>query len=518
MVFFRSLLVLTVAGASLISAADRELTGRVVDADTGQPVARAHVTLRFYQGGQPAPEVTLLSDTDGVFKITHLPAGGYQVSCEKAGYLPASQGMTANPTDGSAPAVMTLKLTAQAAVEGTVTDDRDMPAANTFLQLVRQQVVNGRRQFQIVGSGGTDETGSFRIFGLPAGHYFISITARLNGARRTKPVAYPQLFYPGALDIETAQPVDLKAGDEAQIQIRLPEPIPAFEVRGVVATASPNVSVSLVHQSAGSMFGNQGGESSWDAKTKTFKISHVTPGMYLLTAFAQDGANSVRAATTISVGSADVAGIRLEPVESALDGTVHSDGAAAQARTFVSLQSASQGTGAPVDGEGKFHIVNLFPGTYRIGMQTGPQMCVRSILQGGRDVRDGIAVAAGVTPEPVDIVLTSHCGSVDITVSADSALPPNLSAFLLRKAGDEFVLEKQGNVGARNGDSAGHSLMQGVAPGEYVVFAWPQEAQIEYTNADYMKQFESYGQAVTVTEDSKATLTIDKVLSTTAKN
>src|SRR5580698_1943837 len=60
MVFFRSLLVLTVAGAFPISAADRELTGRVVDADTGQPVARAHVTLRFYQGGQPAPEVTLL--------------------------------------------------------------------------------------------------------------------------------------------------------------------------------------------------------------------------------------------------------------------------------------------------------------------------------------------------------------------------------------------------------------------------------------------------------------------------
>jgi len=218
------------------------------------------------------------------------------------------------------------------------------------------------------------------------------------------------------------------------------------------------------------------------------------------------------------VGSADVTGIRLEPVESALDGTVHSDGGAVQPRMFVSLQSASMGTGAAVDGEGKFHIANMQPGTYRIAMQTGPQMCVRSILQGGRDVRDGIAITAGVVPEPVDIVLTSHCGSVDITVSADSALPPNLSAFLLRRAGDEFVLEKQGNIAARNGDSSGHTLMQGVASGDYLVFAWPQDAQIEYTNAEYMKPFESYGQAVTVTEDSKSTVTIDKVLSTTAKN
>jgi hypothetical protein len=44
------------------------------------------------------------------------------------------------------------------------------------------------------------------------------------------------------------------------------------------------------------------------------------------------------------------------------------------------------------------------------------------------------------------------------------------------------------------------------------LFAWPPGAEIEYTNADFMKQLESYGQAITVTEDGKATATIDKVL------
>jgi hypothetical protein len=93
-----------------------------------------------------------------------------------------------------------------------------------------------------------------------------------------------------------------------------------------------------------------------------------------------------------------------------------------------------------------------------------------------------------------------------------------LAAFLLRKSGDEFVLEKQGSLGVRNGDPALHTLIQGVAAGDYVLFVWPQEAQIEYTNADYMKQFESYGQSVTVTEDSKTTVTLDKVLSLPVKN
>jgi hypothetical protein len=505
-------LILAVLGICFAQAADRQLVGRVVDANTGEPIAHAHVTLRFYQGGQPAPEMTLLSDADGSFKVTNLPESGYQVSCEKAGYLSANQGSAApRSADGNVVSTMELRLIAQAAVEGTVVDDKDIPAENTFIQLVHQQVVNGRRQFQVAGGGGTDETGYFRVFGLPAGRYYISIVPRLSGVRRAKPVAYPQLYYPIALDIATAQPVDLKAGDEQQIKIRLPEPVPAFEVRGVVATAATGVGLSLIRQPSGQMFQQPAGETSWDPKTKAFRISHVTPGIYLLTATAQDGKSPLQASAMVSVGSADVTGIRLEPTETGLDGTVRSDAGGSPVRNFISLQSATQSNGAPVDGDGKFHIANLQPGTYRISIQNGPQACIRSILEGGRDVRDGVTIAAGVSPEPIDVVLTSHCGSIDATVTSDSALPPNPSAILLRKAGDEFVLEKQGFVGGRSGD-APHFTLQGIAPGDYLLFVWPAEAQIEYTNADFMKPLESYGQAITVTEDGKATVTIDKVL------
>ena len=66
-----------------------------------------------------------------------------------------------------------------------------MPAENTFIQLVRQEVMNGRRQFQPAEGGGTDETGYFRMFGLSAGRYYISITARLSGVRRDKIAGIP---------------------------------------------------------------------------------------------------------------------------------------------------------------------------------------------------------------------------------------------------------------------------------------------------------------------------------------
>jgi hypothetical protein len=80
------------------------------------------------------------------------------------------------------------------------------------------------------------------------------------------------------------------------------------------------------------------------------------------------------------------------------------------------------------------------------------------------------------------------------------------------------VLEKQAFMGVGNGQAAPHFTFQGVAPGDYMVFVWPQEAPIEFTNAEYMRQFESYGQPVSLSDDSKVSVTVDKILTVPAKN
>lgn len=507
-------LVFLLLGSFAAAAADRVLTGRVVDANTGEPIARARLTLRFYQGGQIAPEVALLSDADGSFRITNPPEGGYQVTCEKSGYLTINQGMP------SAPTAVELKLIAQAAIEGTVVDDKDAPVAATFIQLLRQQVINGRREFQPANGSSTDETGYFRIFGLPAGRYYLYIAARLSGARRAKPLAYPTIYYPNVTEIAAAQAIDLKAGDEQQLHIKLPEPVPAFEIRGVIATANPVFGLSLVRQQSSRQF-MQSGEVNIDAKAKTFRITHVTPGIYQLTANVQDGRNPpLQATTVVTVGNADIAGIRLEPAETGVDGVVRAEGSVSPSQgMFVSLQSSRYNNGGPMDADGKFHIANAPPDTYRVVPQiNSPQWCVGSIMQSGRDVRDGLTILAGVSPDPLEIVVTSHCGSIDVRLPpSDSPVPPNLTAVLLRKAGDEFVLEKQAYLGGR-ADNPALRLIQGIAPGDYVLYAWPQDAQIEYANAEYMRQFESYGKSVTVTADSKVSVTVDKVLPISAKN
>jgi len=510
-------------GSLLAAAADRELTGRVVDANTGEPVVRAHITLRFFQGGNPAPEVTLLSDMDGSFRLINLPEGGYQIECQKAGYLPVNQGMApAPPGDRKAAATVELKLTAQAAIEGTVVDEKDSPVENAFLQLLRQQVMNGRRQFLAAQGASTDETGYFRIFGLPAGRYYLSIRPqRRSGAARMQATAYPELYYPNAAELAAAQAIDLKAGDEPQLHIRLPEPVPAWEIRGVVAAAGANVGLMLVRQPDSQMFQQNVGETNWDAKTRSFRITHVTPGIYRLTATAQDGKSRQEASTVVTVGNADVAGIRLEPVETAIDGTVRTEGNTGQQRimTYVTLQAERSSNSVQVEADGKFHFSNLSAGTYRVVPQiNNQQWCFGSILENGRDVRDGVTISAGIAPDPLEIVLTSHCGTIDLTLApSDGPWPPNVTAVLLRKAGDEYVLENQVYLGGGTANPVARPI-QGVAPGDYVLYAWPQDAQIEYANAESMRQFESYGKAVTVTADGKASVTVDKVLTIPAKN
>lgn len=512
----------------VLGAADsRDLTGRVVDAQSGQPIARAQVRLQVFQGSQQGVQVAVLSDADGSFHVTNIPDGGYNVTCEKAGYLPASQGVmpkampqtrAANTQPNTQPAPLIIRLTAQAAIEGTVVDDKDTPAENIFIQLVLQQVMNGHRQFVPTMGDFTNETGSFRLFGLAAGRYYIGITGRVSGVRRAKLLAYPPLFYPNSMELAAAQPIDLKAGDEQQIKIRLPEPLPAREVRGVVAAAGPNVSVTLTREPASQFPYPSNITSNWDPKTGTFRIGGVTPGIYLLTAGVSHGREYLQASTMVTVADADVTGIRLDPAESGLDGTVHLEGNTGQQRPvfYVGLQSQRAGNGAQVDADGKFHVSNLAAGTYRVVPQVSGPWCVRSIQQGGRDVRDGLFVTEGA-PAPIDIVVTSHCGSVEASLAAsDTTLPTDLMLALLRKSGDELVLEKEGYLnGSVNNPTF---LLQGIAPGDYTLYAWPREAQIEYANPEYMRQFESYGKAVTVTEDNKVNVTLDKVLPSPGQN
>lgn len=84
-----ALVVLGIAGckdATVGPTLQGAITGRVLDYDTGQPIAGASVSTT------PASAV-LVTDADGAFRLDDLDVGTYQVAARKAGYEASSVGV-----------------------------------------------------------------------------------------------------------------------------------------------------------------------------------------------------------------------------------------------------------------------------------------------------------------------------------------------------------------------------------------------------------------------------------------
>src|SRR5688572_25746603 len=134
----RCLLIVTVfaaaTGAAQTSATAR-VTGRVVDAVTGEPIAGARVSL-VWAGAQrpPLPHRPTIANTnaDGVFLIGDVPAGRWRMTVEKTGYYLAGGVARAPVIDVAAArvAVPDIRLDRGGTISGRLTDAKGNPASD----------------------------------------------------------------------------------------------------------------------------------------------------------------------------------------------------------------------------------------------------------------------------------------------------------------------------------------------------------------------------------------------------
>ncbi len=71
---------------------------------------------------------------------------------------------------------LVIRLQAAAVVEGRVTDEDGDPMAEAQVAVMRQTFVAGRSHWEQVGAERTNDLGDYRIAGLAAGNYFVSVT------------------------------------------------------------------------------------------------------------------------------------------------------------------------------------------------------------------------------------------------------------------------------------------------------------------------------------------------------
>jgi hypothetical protein len=270
------------------------VTGVVTTADTGAPVAGAEVRL----SASSSYRRLVTTDGDGRFELSNLPSGEYRLTVTRAGYTPLEFGQR-RPFE--APATIDLSegesFTANVAVprggviHGRVVDELGEPVAGTRVQALRARMVQGQRRLQSVGAGDqTDDTGAFRVYGLPPGDYYVAASAgEVNAVKRD-----PPLFYPGTPSFAEAHPITLAAGAEATADFQL-APIRTASVSGVAlnSTGAPIAAmISLVSDVVGlglSLEGNPPSALRLPADSGPdgrFTIENVPPGPYTLTAQA----------------------------------------------------------------------------------------------------------------------------------------------------------------------------------------------------------------------------------------
>ena len=160
------------------------IRGRVTSAATGRPL-RVEVLLSN-AGGQPEPRVgqVAMTNADGRYEFTNLPAQRYQLTVSKPGYVSQGRGQAYLATGGG-PIQLAAGETADhidfalprgRVITGHITDEFGEPQGGIRVRAMRSLYLSGGRK-HLVASGlevSTTDLGEFRIYGLIPGTYIVS--------------------------------------------------------------------------------------------------------------------------------------------------------------------------------------------------------------------------------------------------------------------------------------------------------------------------------------------------------
>ena len=149
------------------------IRGRVITADTGQPLRGVQITI--VSDGTPRTMAT--TDDRGAYEIRGLAGAihilGARPPVHKAMYLPTGRTASGDQAyieidEGQILEDIDLVLPRAGASSGRVLDEFGEPIAGMPVQALE---VRARRLLPVGNAVGTDDEGRFRVYGLPPGLY-----------------------------------------------------------------------------------------------------------------------------------------------------------------------------------------------------------------------------------------------------------------------------------------------------------------------------------------------------------
>jgi protocatechuate 3,4-dioxygenase beta subunit len=482
--------------------------------------------------GTEIPAVT--TDSQGHFILRNLEPGRYQLIAQRNGFARQVFGERA-PGRGGTPLTIAagqqmkdvvFRLVPTGALSGRISDSTGDPLPGITVQVLKSAYTEkGRRTFQIVAVGHTDDHGEYRVYSLAAGRYYMSADpAAIQGSPSDNDVVEPgfvRAYYPGTTESSGASAIDLQPGAEVRAVDLTLRPQQLFNIRGRVfdPRAGKAPDVSSVELSSRNVQENlpHNANANINPLTGSFELKNVPPGSYWLAAVQLDvtGAGPLGPANLkfsvarlpIDVVSSDVENVVLNFSSGfTVSGRISTDDGSQL--TLVESTVGVVASGAPpipalVKPDGTFALENISPGEYRVELDSIPEgYYVKAIRLAQVDVSNGMTIS-GPTSGTLEIVLSRDAGQVEGTVVDKDRKPvPNAQVVLV----PEERPERTDAFRLGSSDQNGHFTIKNVVPGNYKLFAWEDIEPFAYADPDFRRKYEELAMPLKVSESSKLTV------------
>jgi hypothetical protein len=267
-----------------------EVRGRVIEKDTGEPLARAVVTLRR---NTPPREFSARTNSEGDYRIADLPPGEYFGSVTPGDYR-ATHLLGTLSVDGKGSIVLkegeirtgvNAALVRSRAMTVRVTDQEGQPLSRIRISVKSADRSRGVNAWP---RNLTDDRGRLRVYGLAPGQFIVcadtfdSVSGGMigTGSRRER---FVRTCYPSAATEAEATPVRLDRTDLDGVEIQMRRSR-TFRISGVVleATGTP-ASAPRVMLNYYFANGSSGGMVRVEAYGR-FSAFNVRPGSYAIEA------------------------------------------------------------------------------------------------------------------------------------------------------------------------------------------------------------------------------------------
>lgn len=525
------------------------LRGVVLD-QQGRSLNRARIAAHG-----PSGLVRGITGEDGRFEIRDIIAGSYHVIASKTGYVTSpfrgrrvlSTGELVEVVAGRATEAIELRLPRAAVIAGRVLDQYGEPLVNARVYAERRSYEAGLRFVPAYGAA-TDDRGDFRIHGLPAGRYLVSVVAWELPWSQAGVVpesggiqpGWGRTYYPGVTDATSATLVTIHS-DEASTSVDFTVlPVPVCRVSGQVLDSAGNPAAGRLDVTISEVGDRVANTITFSRNVGQFEIRGLPPGDYLLTARGPGGPSggAEAGAVRLFLDGGGVSGVTLRMAkETRITGHVVVDGkkmpdlgrlrvvtlsevragltsgdgpllTRAAGRTWVN----SEGTGAlsvtsagAVERSGAFQIEGLLGRHCLRVVGLPPGWMIKGIFRSGRDITDvPFDLYGGEQVGDVEVVLTDRITSVTGRVIDDGCLATRDCVVVIFAVAASRWSQGERALQASLLEADGRFRIERLAPGEYLAVAVDLPAFGQLVDPELLERLRPVATRIIVSETTTA--------------